>query len=131
MQVDEEEKSSETLAGSPTTTKDRENTSDGPPPIGIHPLVLINLSDHHIRSSSSSSNAITSPILGVLYGTRSSNNYRQSISLMDSFEVVWNTETNSLNIPYIQARHEQCRCTELTLFLKFLCHHSCSSISSI
>lgn len=76
----------------------------------VHPLVLVNLSDHYTRQLvDSSDKMVIGAVLGVQKGLE--------VSLYDSFEIQYGRNDNGkvvLDQEYIRLRLEQCKCVGIS-----------------
>lgn len=82
--------------------------------IALHPLVLINISDHYTRAKYSTEEK-NPRVIGALFGVQSGRN----VEVTNSFELVYNVIEGAVVIDtdYLKAKQEQCTLFASTLSL--------------
>lgn len=60
----------------------------------LHPLVLINISDHHTRTMANSSDGVVRPVLGMLLGTQTG----RTVDISNSFEIKYSMGPDGVEI---------------------------------
>jgi len=93
----------------PATSTDKKGEvsgTSGALNVALHPLVLINISDHFTRTKVSSKNA-NPRVIGALLGVQTGRN----VEIFTSFELVFNTNEGliKLDLNYLKAKQEQFR----------------------
>lgn len=74
--------------------------------ISLHPLVIINISDHATRARMGAGGKTQPRVIGALFGVQSG----RSVEIFNSFEIVYTEVEGSVIIDteYVKAKQEQC-----------------------
>ncbi|KAF2075473.1 hypothetical protein CYY_003209 [Polysphondylium violaceum] len=73
--------------------------------VDLHPLVIINISDHYTRNKVESNNNNPTRVMGVILGVQNGRN----VEICNSFEAVYTTVDNTivLDLDYLKKKQEQ------------------------
>lgn len=91
--------------------------------IDLHPLVIINISDHYTRAKVEAPSSNPPPrVIGALLGVQNG----RDIEISNSFELVYHTVDGNIIVDteYLKSKQEQCMCH----FLFFLLLHIFKSL---
>ncbi|KAI8474994.1 MAG: COP9 signalosome subunit 6 [Monoraphidium minutum] len=71
----------------------------------LHPLVMINVSDHHTRVKANSPNGAATPVMGCLLGSQSG----RAVDISNSFEIEYTLEAGAvvINEAFLTRKQEQ------------------------
>jgi len=95
--------------------------------ISLHPLVIINISDHATRGRMSSGGKTQPRVIGALFGVQSG----RSVEIFNSFEIVYTEVAGAVVIDteYVKTKQEQCAWRfDVLNFLHFVNLHPVSQV---